>query len=54
MKDIILASREGFLVGGMFIYIYIFSPPLFPIERKVKGINQGEGIYPFFYANKGG
>ena len=26
MKDIIFASREGFLGGRSFIYIYIFPP----------------------------
>ena len=46
MKDIIFASREGFLGGGSFIYMYIYipPPPFSPGESKGKGIRQGEGI----------
>ena len=30
VKDIIFASREGFLGGGLFIYIYIYFSPSSP------------------------
>ena len=41
VKDITFASTEGFLGGGLFIYIY---SPFFPRERKVIGRRKGEGI----------
>ena len=35
VRDIIFASREGFLGGGLFIYIYIF--PLFYQREEGEG-----------------
>ena len=44
MKDIIFASREGFLGGGSFIYIYIYiyiySPPSSP--ERGRGREEGK------------
>ena len=41
VKDIIFASREGFLGGGSFIYIYIYIyiyiPPLLPQREEGEG-----------------
>ena len=36
MKDIIFASREGFLGGGSFIYIYIYISPSSPERGRGK------------------
>ena len=41
MKDIIFASREGFLGGGSYIYIYIYIYPLFSPERE-RGREEGK------------